>query len=501
MLKRLLLVGLLAMPAAAFAQDAPPVRVAVQAVLASLDPAMALGNPGFAVTHNAFDTLVKRNFLSNDSYTGKEFVPGLASGWERQDEVTMIFTLREGVRFQNGDPMTAEDVKFSIDRVLDPDSLYVSARGHLANIASIDIVDDRTIKVVTKTPDAALLDLLAYPGTSIVPRAYYESVGFETFGQKPIGTGPYQIVSFVPDQALKFIAFEDYWGGKPPASSLTFNIVPEVTARITALANGEVDIATSIPPDQAAAVDALDGISVKRVLVNSHILNYNTFHPVLNKKLRQAMNLAIDRQLLSQALWAGTAEVLPGQQYAEWGPLFNADRPGFAYDPDKARALIAESGYVGQEIVFHSHPVYYTNGLASAEAIVEMWRNVGLNARVQVNERWNIIQREDPNYAVRNVSDWTILSDPAATIGWTWTIAGIWQDKAEFERLAVEARAALDPEVRRGLYQQMLDVFEEEAPGTLLYRVREGYGVSDRLNWHPFTNYIMDFRGEALSFR
>lgn len=501
MLKQLLLIGLLAMPATAFAQEAPPIRVAVQSVLASLDPAIALGNPGFSVTHNSFDTLVKRNFLANAEYTGKEFVPGLATGWERLDDLTMVLTLRDGVKFQNGDPLTAEDVKFSFERIQNAESLYVNARGHLSNIASVEVVDEKTVKIVTKTPDAALLDLLAYPGTSIVPKNYYESIGFEAFGQKPIGTGPYQIVSFVPDQALKFTAFKDYWDGAPPASSLTFNIVPEVTARITALANGEVDIATSIPPDQIQAVDALDGVSVKSVLVNSHILNYNTFHPVLNKKLRQAMNLAIDRELLSQALWLGSAKVLPGHQYEEWGPLFNADRPGFGYDLDKARELIAESGYNGEEITFHSHPVYYTNGLASAEAIVEMWRKAGLNARVQVNERWNVIAREDPNYAVRNVSDWTILSDPAATIGWTWTISGIWKDKEEFERLGVEARAALDPVARRAIYQDMLGVFEEEAPGTVLYRLKEAYGVNDKLEWHPFTNYIMDFRREALSFR
>lgn len=501
MFKSLMLIALLALPTMASAQEAPSIRVAVPATLATLDPGMALGNAGFSVSHNAFDTLVKRNFLSNDEYTGKEFIPGLASNWERQDDLTMIFTLRDGVKFQNGEPLTADDVKFSIDRILDPDSLYVNARNHLSNIASIDVIDDKTVKVVTKIPDAAILDLMAYPGTSIVSKAYYEKVGFESFGQQPIGTGPYKIVSYTPDQALKFVAFADYWDGAPPAASLTFNIVPEVAARITALANGEVDIATSIPPDQIAAVDQLDGVSVESVLVNSHVLYYNTFAPFMNKKLRQAMNLAIDRELLGQALWMGMAKMLPSHQYAEWGPLYNADRPGFPYDPDKARKLIAESGYKGEEIVFHSHPVYYTNGLAEAEAIVEMWRKVGLNARVQVNERWDAVKTDDPTFGARNSSDWTILSDPAATIGWTWGIAAKWKDKAAFEALAVDARSALDPEKRRDLYQQMLDLFEDEAPGTVLFRVREAVGVSDKIDWHPFTNYIMDFRKEALSFR
>lgn len=505
MLRQLLMAGCLALPfsvpVAARAQEAPALRVAVQTVRSTFDPAIALGNDGFSVSFNTFDTLIMRNFRSNEAYTGIEFQPGLAVAWESVDDRTTLFTLRDGVTFQNGDPLTADDVAFTFQRIMAPDSLYVAARNQLENIESVEAVDDRTVRIVTRTPDAALFHLLSYPGTSIVPRAYFESVGFEAFGQQPVGTGPYQITSFVADQALTMVANPDYWGGAPAASSVTYAIVPEVTARITALANGEVDIAASIPPDQMPAVQAMNGVSVRRVQVNSHVLNYNTFLPFLDRDLRQALNLAIDRDLLARALWSGSAEVLRGHQYPEWGPLYAPDRPGFAYDPDRARALIEASAYDGEEIVFHTHPVYYTNGLAAAEAVVEMWRNVGLNARVQVNERWAVIQRDDPSYGVRNVSDWTILSDPAATISWTWGLAGMWDDKAEFLALAARARAELDPEARRALYQQMLDIFETEAPGTVLYRVYEAYGVSDRIDWHPYTNYMMDFRAGSLAFR
>src|SRR5690606_19455331 len=109
-----------------------------------------------------------------------------------------------------------------------------------------------------------------------------------------------------------------------------------------------------------------------------------------------------------------------------------------------------------------------------------------------VNERWTAMQRDDPQYGLRNGSDWTILSDPAATIGWTWTIAAAWADNEDFRTLATEARSEMDPDARRALYGRMLDIFDREAPGTVLYRVRETYGVSDRLDWHPYTNYVMD---------
>lgn len=501
-LRQILIASALAFPAPALAQEAPTLRIAVQSAPVSLDPAIALANNAFYLSDNTFDTLVRRNYQSNAEYTGREYVPALAESWERTDDLTTVLKLRKGVTFQNGEPFTAEDVKFTFDRILDPASKYVAARGHLATIAAINVIDDFTVAVVTKTPDAALFDLLAYPGTSIVPSDYYQQVGFDGFGQKPVGTGPYQLTSYVADQGLTFTANATYWKGKPPAGGLNISITPEVSARITALANGEIDIAGSIPPDQVATVDAIDRVSVQSVLVNSQIINYNTYIPVMNKQFRQGLNLAINRELLAKALWMGNAEPLQhGHQYEEWGELYNPNRAGFAYDPEKAKELIAASGYSGEEIVFHSHPVYYTHGLAAAEAITDMWRKVGVKARVEVNEKWAVIRQDDPSYTVRNVSDWTIIPDPAATIGFTWTISGIWKDKAAFEAIAAQARAALDPKIRAGLYQKMLDIFEEEAPGTVLYRVKEAYGVSDKLNWHPFTNYIMDFRPEALSFK
>lgn len=502
-MRLLLTTAIIALPALAAAQDdqRQDLAVGVQDVRVALNPAMELGNTGFPVTNALFETLVRRDFLSNDEGTGTDFVPGLAESWEREDDLTLVLTLRDGLTFHNGEPLTSEDVKFTFDRILDPDSQYVRARSQLGSIVQVEAPDPLTVRITTEYPDPVLVNLLAYPGAAIVPKDYYEAVGFDAFGQQPIGAGPYRLVDFRPDDTLQLAAFDDFWAGPPPARTLTFREIPEVSARITALANGEVDIINTLPPDQIATVNRLDCCEIRSVPVNSHVINYNTANPVMaDSGFRRGLNLAIDRELLAEALWSGEATVLRSHQYPEWGPLNNPDRPPFAYDPERARQLIAESGYAGEEVAFFTHPVYYTNGLAATEAVVEMWRDVGVNARVVVHENWSRVPTDDPELEVRNLSDWFVIADPHATILWSWTLTALWDDSAEFEALGEQAATTLDMAERHDLYQQMLDMFETEAPGTVLYRVNEFYGVREDIGWRPYSVYLMDFRPGNLSF-
>lgn len=483
------------------AADRHTLTVGVQSLRNTLDPAMALANAGFPLTNNSFDTLIRRDFGANEAGTSAKLVPGLATSWRRIDDLTLEVTLREGVTFHNGAAPTSADVKFTFERLLDPEAKYTRARFQLGNIDRVETPDDLTVRFVTKKPDPILEKMLAYPGSSIVPKDYFEQVGFDGFGRKPVGAGPYRVLEFVDNDRVVMEAFADYWDGAPPASRLTFREIPEVSARITALANGEVDIINSIPPDQLAAIERLNCCEVRDVLVNSHVLNYRTGHPAMaDKRFRQGLNLAIDRELLTKALWDGRAMVTHSHQYEEWDELFNPARPKFAYDPAKAKALIEASDYAGQKLEFITHPVYYTNGLAAAQAIVEMWRKVGVNAEVRVDENWSSVSQKDSSIEVRNLSDWLIVPDPNATILWSWSITALWDGNEDFVRLGEDAATTLDPKVRFAKYQKMLDMFEDEAPGTVLYRAREFYGVRSQLKWRPFSVYMMDFRASNLSF-
>src|SRR5262245_41532818 len=258
LLKTVCLIALLS-PGLVFAQARgdKTLTVGVQDLRDTLDPAVNLANAGFPLSNNLFDTLIRRDYASNAEGTGATFAPGLAESWKQLDELTLDLSLRAGVVFHNGEALSSRDVVFTFERILDPVSKYASARSQLGNIARVEALDERTVRIVTKRPDPVLIKMLAYPGAAIVPKRYFQEVGFDAFQSRPVGSGPYKLVSFKADDRVALQAFDKYWGGTPPAARLTFRLIPEISARITALANGEVDLINSVPPDQLAAVERL----------------------------------------------------------------------------------------------------------------------------------------------------------------------------------------------------------------------------------------------------
>jgi peptide/nickel transport system substrate-binding protein len=475
--------------------------VGVQGLPGGMDPANELSNVGSRVTYSVFDMLLHRDFLDNN-----KLVPGLATSWERTSDTVMRLELREGVTFHNGDPFTAADVKFTYDRLRAPDTALTEAAGYFASFKEVRIIDDYTVEIETHEPDPLLEQRLASWGSWIVPQNYIESVGGDAeFALAAIGTGPYKVVSFDPDNELVLEVYEGYWDELPPVKQVIFRVIPEPSTRVTALLNGEVQIITNIPPDQVSTLEDADNVDLKQIpLANMHVLRYNTNHPVLSDpKLRQAMNLAIDRQLLIDTLWGGKAVALRGHQFEEYGDLYNAERPFVPYDPEAARQLVEESSYDGSVIEYATDANYYTNGLQAGQAIIEMWREVGINAEIRLTQPDESIPAKE-----RMVSNWSnssILADPDGALWRGWgegspTQRDAWPAPEEFNQLGLEARSTLDKEVRYDNYQRMLDIWEEEAPGTVLYIPVENYAMASDVNWEPYPFYYMDLRAYNLSF-
>lgn len=475
--------------------------VGVQGLPGGMDPAAELSNVGTRVTYNVFDTLIRRNFLNNNVLE-----PALAVSWERQGNTVLELKLREGVTFHNGATFTASDVKFTFDRIYATDSTLAEAQGYFASFKEVRIVDDYTVQIETHEPDPLLEQRLASWASWIVPQDYIEEIGGnEAFALAAVGTGPYKIIEFSPDDQLVLEVHEGYWEELPPIKRLVFRVIPEASTRVTALINGEVQIITNIPPDQVPTIETADNVEVRQIpLANMHVIRYNTKHPVLqNKELRQAMNLAIDRQLLIDTLWGGKAVALRSHQFEEYGDLFNAERPFTAYDPERAKELVAASGYDGSVINYETEANYYTNGLQAGEAIVEMWKAVGINAAIRLRQPGESIPVEES--MVANWSNSSILADPDGTLWRSWgEKSGVqknyWTAPAEFNTLGNEARTTLDKELRFKNYQRMLDIWEDEAPGTVLYIPVENYGVAKDVLWQPYPFYYSDFRAYNLSF-
>lgn len=466
-----------------------------------MDPAVELSNVGTRAVYSVYDTLIRRDFLDNN-----ELVPSLATSWKRLSDTLLELKLRAGVSFHNGDPLTSEDVKYTFDRLSKPDAQFAEAKGYFASFKSVTAVDPQTVQIETHLPDPLLEQRLASWASWIVPKSYIERVGDLEFARNPVGSGPYKVVRHAPSDQLVLEVYDGYWDEKPPAKQIVFRVIPENAARVTALINDEVQIITNIPPDQVGTLQGAPNVEIRDIpLANMHVLRYNTRHPVLrSEKLRQAMNLGIDRKLLIDTLWGGRAVQLRGHQFEEYGPLYNPNRPYTPYDPTKARQLVAESGYKGDVITYRTQADYYTNGLQAGEAIIQMWKEIGINAEILLVKAGD---KEVPSESmVANWSNSSVLADPDGCLWRSWgkesnVQKNYWTPDPEFNRLGEEARTTLDQKKRYENYQKMLDIWEKEAPGTVLYVPIENYGVNKDVNWTPYPFYYADFRAYNLSFK
>lgn len=485
----------------------PSLTVAVAELPPGLEPARELSNVGTRITYSIFDTLIRRDFLGSPDGGGSQLKPHLAEAWERVSPSELVVKLRRGVKFHNGDELTADDVLFTFaeGRMWGANPTEPQALPYFGILGAVEGIDRYTVRFKTRVPDVLLEHRLASWCAWIVNKRAYEAQGADGFARNPVGTGPYRFRRMVRDDRIEFDAFDDYWMGRPNARQVIFRAIPEVASRTAGLISGEFDLITNVPPDQVAGLRRQPNVEARSVvLANCHVLIFDQKGPSLgDKRIRQALACAIDRQLLVETLWLGQAVVPGSHNYPEYGPMFIEGRR-LAYDPARARALLREAGYAGQPIVYRTQPNYYTNALAAAQVLVEMWKAVGINASLQIVE--NSSQLRAPGQQITNWSNSTRLPDPLGALWIAWGPAGEVQSRREWTSAgafnevgrALEAETAM--ERRRALFARMLDIWEDECPGTILYQPSESYGVRKSVRWRPYTFYFMDLRPDNLSF-
>ncbi len=494
-------------PAAAQTEARPALRIGVAELPPTLEPARELSNVGTRVTYSMFDTLIRRDFLGTPDGGGSGLVPHLATSWTRSNPQELVLTLREGVRFHNGDLLTAEDVvyTFTSPRMFGERPLMPEARSYFATLASVEALSPMVVRFRTRVPDVLLEQRLASWCGWIVNKRAYEERGFDGFSRDPVGTGPYRLRSLQRDQRIALDAFDDYFMGRPAARSVEFRQIPELASRVAALQSGDVDMITNIPPDQVPPLRRRPGIDVRAVvLANSHVLTFDERGPAMgDKRIRQALGLSIDRKLLVDTLWDGQAVVPNSHNYPEYGPMF-LEGHALRFDPDAAKRLLREAGYRGQEITYRTMPNYYTNALRAAQVLVEMWKGVGINAKLQVVE--NFTQMRAEGQQIGNNSNSTRLPDPLGALWISWgpdswfQTAGAFRSTGDFNAAGRTLEAETDPARRRTLFQAMLTAWEDAAPGTVLYQPAEFYALRSNIRWRPYTFYFMDFRPDNLAF-
>lgn len=329
----------------------------------------------FTIQLQIFDNLVKKDANGN-------IVPSVATRWEQVDDKTVRFYLRDDVYFHNGEKLTAEDVRFSIQRATVMPfsaSIFSAFDGEAAKV-----VDDYTVDISTKAPFAGIFNYLASTRGAILCKSAVESMGDEGFGRSPVGSGPFIFDSWLTGTEIKVVRNENYWGEKPAISSITFKFISEAATRAIEIESGNADIAFDVSPSDVPRLS--ENTDLKVVTCNSFGFSYIIFNnqdPVLSDiRVRQALTLAIDKPSLVQAVYSGLATVADSSIPAT---VFAYQSQGESeYNIEKAKQLLAEAGYPdGLDVKLAAQDTQEVKDIA--EIVQSMWAEIGVNAEIIVS--------------------------------------------------------------------------------------------------------------------
>ena len=522
--------GALALPRFAIGQadQRPSVTIAVQKISNSntLDDLREQSNVGTRLA-----TFFVERLIDLDYQSALEPKPGLATGWRRIDERTVEVSLRSGVRFHNGDEMTADDVAFSFspERMMGetrptvqgktlplsgaivttarvkqlPPEVPPVARRLWPALDRVDVIDRMTVRFVNATPDVTIEGRISCRGSGIVNRrAFDAAASWLDYARAPVGTGPYVVADYKPDRSLLLAAHDAYWGGRPPLRSIRLVEVPEVAARVAGLLAGEYQFACDIPPDQIADVERNGRFEVAGARVPNHRLTtFDKNHPQLrDPRMRLAMAHAIDRSAIVDSLWSGRTAVPRGLQWDFYGDMLVRDWTAPAFDLPRARELVKASGYKGDPIPYRLLNNYYINQVPTAQVLVEMWQQAGLNVEIAMKENWSQVFERTPTRAVRDWSNSAPFNDPVSSLVSQHGPNGEQQQygeyaNAELNELCVQLETGTDRARRRQVFARLLQIAEREDPAyTVLHQNAVFTGKPRAIRWTVAPSFAMDFR-------
>lgn len=449
----------------------------------SLDPHLQWNPDSYYVYRNIFDNLLTRDDDGN-------IVPQIATEWDQLSPTEIVFTIRDDVKFHDGSALTPEDVVFSVQRITDKD--FGSPQlSQFATITSAEVLDGNKVKLTTRAPYPALMGQLVK--LSIVPKAVVEAVGKEAFNQAPVGSGPYKFDGWDRGVEVRLAVNEDYWGQKGSFPAAVFRAVPDASTRVANLVSGASDLVVTMDPDLAVQLDAADGVGPRSALTERvAYLAVNGAKPGLDDlRLRQAMAHAIDRELIVEGLLGGYDQPV-GQlltpAHVGWVEGFE----GVAYDPDKARALIAEVGEPAKRTLsFATSPVFDQR---IVQALQQMLTDVGLNVEIELTDMATYLKKvqSDPAQSPdMSFGRWSCACQDADGVVYPLLhSSSSWSRvrNTELDAVLESARGELDPAKRLEDYRKVQDWIRDNVSQVPLYQAAIIYGASDSLQWQPTPN-------------
>jgi len=519
--------GALAMPRLSLAAASrTQITVAVQKLTTTntLDPVSEQSNVGTRILNSYLEGLIGPNLR------GKlEPIPMLATSWKRIDDKTVELELRKGVKFHNGDELTAEDVVFTYspermfgkttpqgwDKTMEIDQHNVTqhskdlppqvpaiARRLWPSLVKVEAVGKYTVRFVNATPDVTMEGRIMAMGSQIINRrAFEEAPSWLDFARKPIGTGPYKVETLTPDVELILVAHEDYWGGMPPLKRIRFVQVPEAAQRVNGVRAGQYDMACDLTPDQFENVTTDASLEVVGgVITNIRVTCFDKFNPTLtDPRVRQAMLHSIDRQMIVDQLWMGKTVVPKGDQFEWYGDMYVREWNAPRYDPEKAKQLLKDAGYKGDPIPYRLLNDYYTLQTNNAQVMVEMWKQVGLNVEIDMKENWDQVWDRKGSRGVHDWSSGGSFPDPVATQPNNWGPQGQGQQYGEYKNDEVNTlcgvlQSSTDRSERRKAFARMLQVIEYEDPAYGVINQNATFTAKRKADtWQVAPSFAMDF--------
>lgn len=459
-----LAIGLAAASGTGIAQADGTLRIAVPSNLNTLDPAKTKIGEEYIVNFLVFSGLTEID-------ASGQVKPDLAESWESSDDLkTWTFTLRDGVTLHDGRPVVAEDVKVTIERVMDK-ATGSTARVNFEIVESIDVVDDRTIRFNLKQPYAGFAEILGDRQVRIVPRDHLDTIASE-----PVGTGPFKFVSFQPGDRVELVKNEDYFvSGQPKLDRIVMRIIPEQAAQSAALETGEIDLVWDVPPEAVEQYQASENVQLSSTPTSTWdgVIMNAAQEPFDDVRVRRAIAMTLDKdELMNIALFGQgtpTHTMIPPAH-----PYYNDELSILEPDPEAARALLAEAGYADGFDVTLYVPVGRPTRERLGLGVSEMLKGVGIRAEIQ-RVPWDKFVKDIEGKAAfytdgfysRPTIDTSIFPWYHSTGSWNKIL---WNySNPEMDKVLEAARAAKTDEERAALYKEFQRIAVEHPAGVIPY--------------------------------
>lgn len=466
-----------------------------------LDPVQNDANVDIWILSNMYDTLLM------PTADGQGVEAGLATEWSvAEDGLSVALTLRDGIMFSDGTPITAQDVVWSLDRARNPENGIWNFL--LASIASVEATDDRTVTLTLSQPDPAILPALTVFNSAILPQAAFEAAAGETdvekaqaFSEAHIGSGPFVLESWDRGSSMRLVRNEHYWDvgedGEPLPylDGITFEVIPDDATRILRLQSGEIDGAELIPFARVAELQATDGIQME--LFPSTRVEYITLNvrpeiegeenPLADPLVRQAMNYAANKDAIVQIVTFGVGT--PQTSYMSSAtPLHTGTEPLFPYDLARAQELMAQSGYPDGFSTTMLVLAGNQDEVGIATALQQMWGQIGIDLELQqVDNATRTEEYRNGTFDMR-VAAWTNdIADPGqitSYFAYSPTIDALhsgWKND-EVDQLFVASQSETDPAARAEQYARIQEIFNAEGPTVPLYETPYPVALQERVH-------------------